>query len=960
MTGKAVSRTLPDLHLLKAELAAWLEKGMNEHDVIAFSCPLGWHGASTLQIEGTTFEIREARSPLHARELMAEAERERHRLVLLTPVPARDLGDDVLARLVKRWPQPLDPWQGVRMAFHAREIDPLLMREPIAPFLLEARAAVGDLPLPNGVLTADLAWQLLFSHFLGTQGGLSDLRAVLQWCAVEGDRRLLEVPDDLRKSAIARLRAVCGRVAHPVITAIEAGHGRKVVPLGLACLVLFPRHQATDDTEALTQGRTRVERWTGGTRVTREHGEAWASATAEVMTQDLPEVLPAVIPSLLAESDRLLGELGVEARAHYSPLSPLGFEQRMARFGVALEAGDPEDARQAAESLRGHLEGRHSPERIERAEMAVRLLRWLTTSNDRVNPAARYVDSSAFVDRARRALLGGDPVPAVDRGFRHVLDKVAALRECENEHFAKWLSEWRASDTEIGVEDVLARVVVPLVTAATRVLVVVLDGLSHAVCSELCDDLEGYGWMRLAPESGAMPTVLAALPSVTEASRCSLLGGALVRGDANVEKQRFTQSPVLREVCRADYGPQLVHRAELDSAWDSQLLSRIESDKYKVIGVVVNAVDDHLAKDGQLSYAWKLETIRPLRALLDAAARAGRVVVLASDHGHVLETGSELRAGEGGERWRPGSDPSQHERLFEGSRVLLGNGRVVLPWSEKVRYGQKKWGYHGGATPQEVLAPLVVLALPGQAVAGWRRVPPTYPSWWTEGRLGLAADTASHVVPEGKRKKKAERVEELTLFPTAPAESTEVVTSPLFLAQADRAGLSADERALVGRLLGGSGRLPLVQLASALQMPEVDVRAFLGRVERVLNVDGWPILTITIDGGTARLDLDMAKRVFLGAGDDLRRIRETTARGDAVDFTVPFVPSSAERAVLELLARYGRLSERDLVERTRTRRVGGLLENLIERLVQAGFTALVEESAGDDGRVFALKRERLG
>ncbi len=37
------------------------------------------------------------------------------------------------------------------------------------------------------------------------------------------------------------------------------------------------------------------------------------------------------------------------------------------------------------------------------------------------------------------------------------------------------------------------------------------------------------------------------------------------------------------------------------------------------------------------------------------------------------------------------------------------DGPVILPYSEVPRYGRKKYGYHGGASSQEVVVPLAIL-----------------------------------------------------------------------------------------------------------------------------------------------------------------------------------------------------------------------------------------------------------
>ena len=138
----------------------------------------------------------------------------------------------------------------------------------------------------------------------------------------------------------------------------------------------------------------------------------------------------------------------------------------------------------------------------------------------------------------------------------------------------------------------------------------------------------------------------------------------------------------------------------------------VRNEQQRVVGVVVNAVDDHLAKSEQLRLSWTVDQFQHLDALLYEAQVAQRAVVVTSDHGHVLEAGSRRLAGSAEERWRPYDDQLAAEELvFEGPRVqqVTGVERIIVPWSEAVRYSQKKQGYHGGATPQEVLVPLAVL-----------------------------------------------------------------------------------------------------------------------------------------------------------------------------------------------------------------------------------------------------------
>ena len=59
-------------------------------------------------------------------------------------------------------------------------------------------------------------------------------------------------------------------------------------------------------------------------------------------------------------------------------------------------------------------------------------------------------------------------------------------------------------------------------------------------------------------------------------------------------------------------------------------------------------------------------------------------------------------------RWRTG-EPRDGEIALTGPRVLLGGGRVVVPWREEIRYTRRRAGYHGGASLAEMAVPVLVL-----------------------------------------------------------------------------------------------------------------------------------------------------------------------------------------------------------------------------------------------------------
>ena len=120
----------------------------------------------------------------------------------------------------------------------------------------------------------------------------------------------------------------------------------------------------------------------------------------------------------------------------------------------------------------------------------------------------------------------------------------------------------------------------------------------------------------------------------------------------------------------------LFHKDALQETGEASLaegvIREIESPRRRVVGVVINAVDDHLLKGDQLDIRWSGDEIKVLPKLLDEARAAGRLVVLATDHGHVLDFQTECRPHEQGDRWRSAGDaPADDEIQIAGPRVVL-------------------------------------------------------------------------------------------------------------------------------------------------------------------------------------------------------------------------------------------------------------------------------------------------
>ena len=336
----------------------------------------------------------------------------------------------------------------------------------------------------------------------------------------------------------------------------------------------------------------------------------------------------------------------------------------------------------------------------------------------------------------------------------------------------------------------------------------------------------------------------------------------------------------------------LFHKAGLAEAGAdlaANLKKEIASPKRKIVGVVVNAVDDHLAKGEQVAVPWSLKHIPILGQLLYAAHDAGRVVILTSDHGHVIERQTTYKKSEPGERFRADDGNLIAEELrVTGSRVLLpANHRLIAPWSETLRYGVKKHGYHGGISPQECAVPLAILSRATPAFDGWTELPLYRPEWWylwrpkpveQQQKAIKVTATAKTLTRQLHRDKPAET---LPLFPlreelaaSAEIESStgksnwieRLLASPVFISQSKLAGRATPPAEVTRNFLQAlderGGSILKSALAQRLGQPKLRMPGILAAMRRLLNVEGYAVLAVDELAETISLNYELLKVQF--------------------------------------------------------------------------------------------------
>ena len=193
-------------------------------------------------------------------------------------------------------------------------------------------------------------------------------------------------------------------------------------------------------------------------------------------------------------------------------------------------------------------------------------------------------------------------IPAeLDELYRSMTAEADAARDAQSLTIGRLLAQAANPPTDgvLGVEHLLDRIVAPL-AEQVPVLVVVLDGMGWPSFLDVDQHLARHGWAPLRDEAGCVEqSMVAALPTVTEFSRTSLLSGELTKGDAKTEKRRFAAHPALAKASQKSHPPELFHRAELkaDGGIDARpttVEAEIEDTRRRVIGVVINNIDERL------------------------------------------------------------------------------------------------------------------------------------------------------------------------------------------------------------------------------------------------------------------------------------------------------------------------------------------------------------------------------
>ena len=608
-------------HQVRSKVA-WVLQKEPDALVIGLHAAGPWQGDGELDLGERRFAVVRADTVLEVREALADAEALARPTVVLTGLEQGELGHDVVARLARGKLCPVDIWEGVKALFKARQLDPSLRDRCLAEALLAHRPPGGEYPpVPAGVLDAATAWRAIFHHALGMEDREPDLPGLLRWAA----RRPGRAATSRRRpnSATPRGRAWPRRWGRrPGRSSTSSRRARPATrsALAVACEVVFAEGA---DEPALQAAAARLERFHRNRPIPPDVGRLLARAGRDAI-DDLDRDEPEQAQGHLLRADALLREVqaaplrpprpadapGLGGAA--PPVRP-GAGRRDRPRGRGRPGRLPRTRRSASPTMRTARQpalrapvssGRgwrcgwpagSAPPRRTRARSPSSPAATATRSRSSTGPATRWPAATTCAELsdayARLGAGRGRPPGRVQPGVRA----------------RPWPTGPRSGSDPgavLRVEDVAgpgrrpASSTPKVARPAGRARRDELAGRPRAAGRPAAAPL-GRGGPARGP-AGRRPRSIAAIPSVTEFSRTSLLAGLAAPGQAGrraaaVPGQPRAPGPVRAELSRRSCSTRASSPRGAAGRWPGRSRRRSSTAQNRVVAVVINAVDDRLA-----------------------------------------------------------------------------------------------------------------------------------------------------------------------------------------------------------------------------------------------------------------------------------------------------------------------------------------------------------------------------
>ena len=771
--------------------------------------------------------------------------------------------------------------------FGARQAEPGLMESGLSRVLLSGE--ITGLKKVSGIrLTqADAMRRFLQAWANFPLGDKLTMAQLVPWCLRSNAGEALvqkAVESDAWQKLRAELRDFVWHEAGPAAELLWRAWEHNLASRFVQVAVLVEAHVRKGDAvaEGLLQGRLPELAPGFGTDLLELSRETDLTRWIDLPTlleETFEHLDDALSLQLLQEADALIPQESFAPTRAASSYLPSGYEASECVLAASVDRLADEPSFETFIQLESALDEikQHHLDTVIRTEdqretrlMAARLAGYLVKRRQEPTPAAGYAYQPAidlaqayaaeggFVDWCRGRLRAPLPFHTdLNAAIHRVLKAADELRRADDQRFSTAVVSWVEAgqpSNEVSAVDAVTRQFVGELLAKDsdqRVLIILMDGMSWAAAVQLLSRLETEQWAPILwrPKGYEarthFPPVLASLPTLTNVSRAAFFAGRRdsKAGDKHTHedaKRWATNKALIRANADAAL-PELILRNQL---MDGESLQRdvretIEGE-HAVVGVVVNAIDEELKGSSQVMRDYSRTVIKPLAGLLNVASGTERVVLLASDHGHVLGDamkphGLPLPGKQvGGKRWRAlGPDDVVHPFELELPRSAWrpgGTDRIAAIWDETVVHGHPDYGEHGGLSLSEVVAPAILIApewlarLRGDDGAGLETRPFLQPTWW---ELDVRP-------PRGERRlEPAPEVGQMTLLPDSARPPKPLSSLPPAQVMA-----------------------PLVEALRKSKIFKVQIEVHsTSDVEKVLV---W--LSIIADAGDALSDRDFARR----------------------------------------------------------------------------------------------------
>ncbi len=640
------------------------------------------HADVVFKQQSRRFDIVPVTCELELRQKLQEAEAEGKAIALLVDYDQR-LPVDVQGRLAGGSLRFISPERRLVNLFGVPRAAPALVESPLAEALLRSGWVFPPIKTAP-IIDLGTAWR----HFLGRAIGLPTEAALTEEALL--DFFALRSPS----AADPLLHKLIEEVPQLAV-ALEQFWGGTVGPIARLCWINWRAGRALDvaamtfvlDGLIARQGEGAVKVFLS-LRLT-SLGDAKSIATASLLER-WARLAPALylrlgdrFPTVLQKANAMVDAPGLDEFLGGSRFLSIGFDRTKqelaAQLTNAVSSVNPQGAglvRRAevakAEALYRKLSEHHlakAPENaptLARTMMGLRLLAFLSIRTDwetelanatPVEPVYRlaewFAHEGGFVDMARKLVRGGHDSDALEAALARVADAADACRDLMDRRFGRALALWnedRRAGRILPIENALAELGVRFLEGGDqrRLLILVMDGMSWASAAEILLDISemGYSPLRWQPPRAERPglpvPMIAALPTMTDVSRAALFAGKLPSPGEPTSTTRDPERLLQNKAFVKAFGdgPTLLLRTDAESQTGelTENARKLVQSGERVVGVVVNAVDDQLTSKPGYHVSANRTTIKALQPLLELATDARRAVLLIADHGHVTST----------------------------------------------------------------------------------------------------------------------------------------------------------------------------------------------------------------------------------------------------------------------------------------------------------------------------------